>query len=223
MEHLRHFAAVGNYGGSVVTVPHKGAAVEGMDETTDRARALGAVNVVRAEGGRLIGDMVDGLGFLAALRARGFVVRGARVAILGGGGAGAAIAHALAGAGAARIVVREVRTERHPFLSRLLRDAAPDAEIGFDLASLEDFDLAVNATPVGMKGDSEVPFPTDTLSAATLVADVVTDPAVTPWLAAALEKGCGVQYGAEMADGQFGWLGRHLGFGIPYPDREVAR
>ena len=57
-----------------------------------------------------------------------------------------------------------------------------------------------------------------TLSPSTLVADVVTNPKVTPWLAAALQKGCEVQYGAEMAYGQFGLMGRHMGLEIPDPE-----
>ena len=61
------------------------------------------------------------------------------------------------------------------------------------------------------------PFPTDTLCRPTLVADVVTNPKVTPWLAAGLKKGCEVQYGAEMAYGQFGLMGRHMGLDIPDP------
>jgi shikimate dehydrogenase len=77
--------------------------------------------------------------------------------------------------------------------------------------------LVVNATPVGMNDDPDVPFPTDTLSSSTLVADVVTNPKVTPWLAAALKNGCDVQYGAEMAYGQFGLMGRHMGLEIPDP------
>jgi shikimate dehydrogenase len=50
------------------------------------------------------------------------------------------------------------------------------------------------------------------------VADVVTNPEVTPWLAAALEKGCEVQYGTEMVHGQFGLMGRHMGLQIPDPE-----
>ena len=90
--------------------------------------------------------------------------------------------------------------------------------ISFELKSLEGFDLVVNATPVGMNDDPHVPFPTESMSPPTLVADVVTNPKVTPWLAAALKKGCEVQYGAEMVYGQFGLMGRHLGLAISDPE-----
>jgi shikimate dehydrogenase len=216
--HFTHMRAIPNFGGSIVTVPHKQAAVDFMDGLSERSRLLGSVNVVRAEKGRLTGDMVDGLGFMVAIRHHGLSMPGKRVAILGAGGAGAAIALAIAQAGAEEVVIKEIRTERHERLERILKQANPDVKISFELETLEDFDLVVNATPVGMNDDPHVPFPTETLSPRTLVADVVTNPKVTPWLTAAIEKGCAVQYGAEMVYGQFGWMGRHLGLEIPDPE-----
>ncbi len=217
-DHFMLMRTISNFGGCIVTVPHKQSAVEFMDEISGRVKDLLAVNVVRAQNGRLIGDMVDGLGFMVAIRNHGLSVHGKRVAVIGGGCAGAAIAEAIARSGADEIVIKEIRTERHGFLERLLKKGNPAVRISFELTELEGFDLVVNATPVGMNDDPHVPFPTESLSPPTLVADVVTNPKVTPWLAAALEKGCAVQYGAEMAYGQFGLMGRHLGLDIPDPE-----
>jgi shikimate dehydrogenase len=214
-DHFKHMRAVSNFGGCIVTIPHKQAAVDSMDTLSQRAKDLLSVNVVRVENGRLIGDMVDGLGFMAAVKTHGLSLRDKRAAIIGGGGAGAAIAQAVAESGAAEIVIREINTERYRFLERLLKNTNPQIKISFDLASLEGFNLVVNATPIGMNDDPNVPFPTHTLCPPTLVADVVTNPKVTPWLAAALKNGCDVQYGAEMAYGQFGLMGRHMGLNIP--------
>jgi shikimate dehydrogenase len=216
--HFEHMRAIPNFGGCIVTIPHKQAAADCMDETSQRAGDLAAVNAVRVENGRLIGDMVDGLGFMVAVKAKGLTLRGRRAAIIGGGMTGAAIALAIAEAGAAEIVIKEIRKERHGFLTRLLRSTCPQVGISFELTGLEGFDIAVNATPVGMNDDRNLPFPIDSLSARTLVADVVTHPKVTPWLAAGLARGCQVQYGVEMADGQFGLMGRHMGLEIPDPD-----
>ncbi len=216
--HFQHMRSVSNFGGCIATIPHKHAAVECMDEVSRRAHDLMSVNVVRVENGRLIGDMVDGLGFMVAVKTHGLSMGGKRAALIGGGGAGAAIAQAIAESGADEIVIKEARTERYGFLERLLKNTNPKIKISFELTSLEGFDLVVNATPVGMNDDANVPFPTDTLSPSTLVADVVTNPKVTPWLAAALKKGCEVQYGAEMAYGQFGLMGRHMGLEISDPE-----
>ena len=217
-DHFKLMQAISNFGGCIVTIPHKQAAADCMDEISERAEDLLSVNVVRVENGRLIGDMVDGLGFMVAVRTHGLSVQGKRAAIIGGGGAGAAIAQAIADFGADEIVIKEIKAERYGFLERLLKKTNPEIKISFELTSLEGFDLVVNATPVGMNDDPNVPFPTDTLSPSTLVADVVTSPKVTPWLAAALKKGCEVQYGAEMAYGQFGLMGRHMGLEIADPD-----
>ncbi len=215
--HFTHMRAISNFGGCIVTIPHKHAVVDCMDDISQRAKDLLSVNVVRVEHGRLIGDMVDGLGFMVAVNMHGLSLRGKRAAIIGGGGAGAAIAQAIANSGAAEIAIEEIRTERHGILERVVKNTNPDMNISFELTSLEGFDVVVNATPVGMNDDPNVPFPTDTLCRPTLVADVVTNPKVTPWLAAGLKKGCEVQYGAEMAYGQFGLMGRHMGLDIPDP------
>jgi shikimate dehydrogenase len=216
--HFEHMRAIPNFGGCIVTIPHKQAAVDSMDKISRRAEDLLAVNVVRVENGRFIGDMVDGLGFMVALKRHGLSVRGKRAAIIGGGVTGAAIAQAIAGLGPDEMVIREIRAERLEFLEHLLKNTNPDMKISFELTSLKGFDLVVNATPVGMNGDPHLPFPMDTLERSALVADVVTTPEVTPWLAAALRKGCEVQYGAEMAYGQFGLMGRHMGLKIPDPE-----
>jgi shikimate dehydrogenase len=216
--HFEHMRTIPTFGGSIATVPHKQAAADCMDEISQRAQDLAAVNVVRVENGRLIGDMVDGLGFMVAAKARGLDISGGRAAVIGGGGTGAAIAQALAESGAAEIVIKEIRTERHGFLEHLLKNTSPEIQISFELTSLAEFDIVVNATPVGMNDDPNLPFPPATLSSRTRVADVVTNPKVTPWLAAGLKKGCSVQYGAEMAYGQFGLMGRHMGLDIPDPE-----
>ena len=85
-------------------------------------------------------------------------------------------------------------------------------------ASLSAFDLAVNATPLGMNNDGRTPFPLDTLGPATFVADVVTEPEITPWLRGAKDRGCRIQTGYEMTLGQFALMGRHMGIDIETRD-----
>lgn len=201
-----------NCPGCIVTVPHKQGAAGQADALSPRARDLGAVNVLRrTEQGRLIGDMVDGLGFVAALRRNGFEVQGRRAVVFGAGGAGSAIAYSLAESGLTELVVIETDAGRRRTLLDLIASRYPKVALSRSLASLGGFDLAVNATTVGMNGDLDTPFPLDTLQAGTFVADVVTDPEITPWLAGARERGCRIQTGYEMMLGQFTLMGRHLG------------
>jgi len=191
-----------NFRGGFVTVPHKQSAALAMDELTNRAATLGAINAFKNEDGTLIGDMTDGCAFLYATRKRGLDPEGARVAMIGGGAAASAIAHACAEQGVAELVLSVRREERHAELKRIVESVDSPPRLSFDLRSLDGYDLVINATSVGMEGDPNVPFPTDSLDQHSLVGEVVTLPRVTPWLAAAMAKGCRVQYGADMAMAQ---------------------
>ena len=72
-----------------------------------------------------------------------------------------------------------------------------------------------------MNGDPNVPHPTDTLDPTSLVGEVVTMPRVTPWLAAALERGCRVQYGEDMTKAQRQLVGPWWGLEVPPIDWSV--
>ena len=209
---------IANFRGGFVTVPHKKGASLVMDELTDRAAALGAINAFKNDNGRLTGDMTDGVAFLYATRKRGLDPEGARVAMIGGGAAASAIAHASAEQGVAELVLSVRRQERHAELRRIVESVDRPPRLSFDLGSLDGFDLVINATSVGMEGDPAVPFPTDSLDRHSLVGEVVTLPRVTPWLAAALEKGCRVQYGVDMAMAQTQLVSPW--WGLPVPDVE---
>jgi shikimate dehydrogenase len=201
-----------NCPGCVVTMPHKQEAARQADELSPRSRDLGAVNVLRRSAeGRLIGDMVDGLGFLEALRRNGFDVRGKRAAVFGAGGAGSAIAYSLAEAEAAELVVIDPDGTRQRHLIDLIASRYPGVNLSHALVSLTGFELAVNASSVGMNGDPNTPFPLSSLQPGTFVADVVTAPEITPWLEGARERGCRIQTGYEMTLGQFKLMGRHMG------------
>lgn len=207
-----------NMRGGFVTVPHKQAAAGNMDELTSRAEALGVVNAVKRVDGRLIGDMTDGPAYLFAAVARGFVAEGARVGLIGGGGAATAIIHACAEAGVAELVLSVRNTARHDDLRRIVDSVPEPPALSFDLDDLTGFDMVVNGTSVGMTGDGNVPHPVGTLDPTSLVGEVVTEPRVTPWLAAALDRGCRVQYGVDMTKAQRALVGPWWGLDVPPVD-----
>jgi shikimate dehydrogenase len=204
-----------NSAGFVVTVPHKRAVAGLVDALTPRAQRLGAANlVVRDAAGRLTGDHLDGAGFIAAAAAHGVDPRGRSALVVGLGGAGSAIVDALAEAGIARLALRDLDPARLDWMRGLLHAAFPAVEILPDPTDLSGFDLVVNATPIGMGGIGGLPLPEAeiaTLRPGTHVADVVTDPAVTPFLEAARARGCSIQAGAEMTAAQMQAFGRQLG------------
>lgn len=204
-----------NLHGCVVTVPYKQVVAKLLDGLSPRAQLLGAVNVIRREpDGRLLGDNVDGEGFVAAARQHGFVAKGQSALVLGAGGVGSAIACALCEAGIARLVLTDIDGERATALADTLRSAFVGIDIALDYDSLADFALVANASPIGMGDSAELPLPAallDTLQPGCLVADVVTSPAMTPLLLRAQALGAKVQTGAQMARAQMGNLGHFMG------------
>lgn len=148
------WAKDGGCAGFNVTMPHKEAILPLLDEVDTTAASCGAVNTVCIREGRAIGHNTDGTGFLDSLAGQGFYPQGRTVLLLGAGGAAKAIGHALAAAGAGRIIVCARRLERaaalaaqHPGCGErivLAQDAIQQAAAACD--------LLVNATPLGMVG-----------------------------------------------------------------------
>lgn len=183
----------------IVTVPHKFAAYKHCATATERARFLGAINVMRRNAdGTWHGDMFDGVGFVQGIREAGCEPQGKRALLVGAGGAGSAIAQALIEAGVTELAIHDGDAARRDGLIERLQ-----ARYGNDRASVgsddpSGFDLVVNATPMGMKADDPYPVQVQKLQSSMFVADVITAPAVSPLLAAAREIGCGTQVGGAM-------------------------
>ena len=200
--------------GCVVTVPYKQQVVELLDELSERARALNSVNVIRRDAdGRLLGDNVDGEGFLNAGRQQGFDPAGKRALVVGAGGVGSAIAYSLAQAGVVSLALIDVSQARCEALAAVLRSAFPALRLTLGADDLAGFDLVANATPIGMGDTGELPLDQallDTLPASAHVADVVTAPVITPLLAFAQARGCSIQTGPQMALAQAGNLGHFM-------------
>ena len=195
-------ARIRNLDGMVVTIPHKFAAYRHCTDATDRAHFIGAVNLMRrrADGG-WHGDMSDGLGFVAAARTKGVDPKGKRALLVGAGGAGSAIALALIDAGAARLAVHDIDTARRDALiDRLNRRRQGCALAGSSNPTGHDF--VSNATPAGMHGHEALPVDVSKLTPQTYCGCVVTEPAVSPFIAAARQIGCPTSTGTDMYQSQ---------------------
>jgi shikimate dehydrogenase len=202
VEDLEDFLGVAarlkNLDSIVVTIPHKFACINYCVSTTERARFIGAVNIMRRRnGGGWHGDMIDGFGFLSAVLAKGFKPSGQRVLQIGAGGAGSAIAFAFINAGVRELVLHDTDTDRRDALIGRLNACAP----GVARAGSSDptgFDLIANASPAGMKPKDPFPVDVTKLTQRMFVACVITEPAVPPLLAAAQVLGCTTSNGIEM-------------------------
>jgi len=195
-----------NIDGIVITIPHKFAALRHCDEASDRARFLGAANVLRRIApDRWRGDMTDGDAMVAALRAAGCEPGGRRALVVGAGGAGSAVALALVEAGVATLAVADVDAKRRQNLVKRLAAKAP-AVARAGTTDPSGFDLVVNATPAGMGPGDPLPVDAKRLEPSAFVADLVTKPAMTPLLKAARRRGCTVVTGEDMFAVQAGGM-----------------
>ena len=207
-----------------LTIPHKVAVMPYLDAVAPDAQIIGAVNTVRREGDRYIGENTDGKGFLRGVREdAGVDPAGKRVVMLGAGGAARAVATELALAGASRIVVVNRTVQRGAAMVDDL-PANTGADVQFvawegTYAVPADTDIFVNATSIGLYPDVDA-MPDVDLGAARdgmLVCDVVFNPPQTPLVKAAKARGLPVLDGLSMLVYQ-GVIGFELWTGQPAPE-----
>jgi shikimate dehydrogenase len=193
------FRRMRNLDGIIVTVPHKEAIARLCDSLTEEARLVGAVNAIRREAdGRLTGGQFDGEGFVAGLRAAGHALAGKRVLMAGAGGAAAGIGFALLRHGVGALTVYNRTMSRAEELVGRLRAAYPDRAIAAGGADPTGHEVIVNATSLGLKPDDALPVEVAGLAPPMLAAEVVMEPAVTPFLAEAARRGCATHGGRPM-------------------------
>jgi len=185
--------------GLSVTMPHKADAAALVDECTEVARRLDAVNCIVNRDGRLLGTNTDGEGFVGSLaRGASFTPAGRRCLVIGAGGAARAVVLALAEAGASEVAVFNRTPGRAATAAALAGTAGSvvGAADGALAEAVQAADLVVNATPVGMAGAGADPgtgtgaagtWPLDPslLHAGQVAADLIYAPRPTPWLVAA--------------------------------------
>ena len=215
-----------NVPGAFVTIPHKPAAAELVDDASAAVRIAGACNaIVRRPDGSLYGELFDGIGLVRAVERTGFAAAGAQCLVVGAGGAGAAIAAALAAAGAARVRLADTRALHAQALSARLQAHYPASVVEAGPPRLAGFDLVVNATPLGMEAADPPPVDTGEITPAMLVAEIVMKREITPLLDAARARGCRTVLGREMLREQMPlyleFFGLPLAPGATGPDGRV--
>jgi shikimate dehydrogenase len=194
--------------GLSVTMPHKADVAGLVDERSDVAQELTAVNCVHRQEGRLFGTNTDGEGFLASLaRGAGFEPTGKRCVVIGAGGAARAVVLALARAGASDVAVVN-RTPERAFEAAALagrQGTVVDLTEGAIADAVAVAHLVVNATPVGMDGvgasaggPAEWLVAPDLLGPGQVAADLVYVPRQTPWLIEAAAAGASTLDGLGM-------------------------
>ena len=203
---LAGMRAMPNFRGLSVTIPHKVAVIEHLDELDALAEKVGSVNTVTNEGGRLIGSSTDGLGLTGALDDAGVELAGKRVLFLGAGGAVRGAVFAVAdriGDGSIRILGR-TPSRVEPLVHELQEKTGAAVSMGHLVEDIEsaiaEHDVIVQGTPLGMYPEliGESCVPKGSLRPKQVVFDMVYSPLKTKLIQDAEMSGCQVVFGTEM-------------------------
>jgi shikimate dehydrogenase len=193
-----------NIRGLGVTIPHKVAVMQYLDQIDDLAQKIGAVNILVNDNGTLTGYNTDAGGFLRALLERGIEPKGKMVAILGAGGASRAISFVLAERGANLIILNRTWDKAIELAERVSRSFGNKIEaLPLDKENLTKAlgraDIMMNCTNVGMHPHvSETLVTADQLKSDMIVFDTVYNPIKTQLLKEAEKAGATTISGVEM-------------------------
>lgn len=181
------------YVGANVTVPHKEAALRLADHVSDRAAKIGAANtLVFQDDGSIHADNTDGYGFMENLRAGApdWNPEDGPAVVFGAGGAARAVLQALVDAGVPEILLTNRTRER---ADQLKEEFGPRIKVVDWVKAgnvIENAELVVNTTSLGMQGQPELRVPLDGLQPGAVVTDLVYAPLKTRLLRTAEEAGC---------------------------------
>lgn len=192
-----------NVSGFNVTIPHKVAIMEFLDEVDEEAKIIGAVNTVVNKDGRLIGYNTDGRGYLASL---GKVLikplAESEILVIGAGGAARAVVTAIMN-GVSSITIANRTTEKAVSIKEnyhqykrgninILTLQEAEARIGT-------YDIIINTTPVGMSPNiDEIPMEIENIKRNVVLSDLIYNPICTKWLQLGEEKGAIIHNGVGM-------------------------
>jgi shikimate dehydrogenase len=190
------------FNGLNITHPCKQLVIPHLDELSDDAKALGAVNTVLFKDGKRIGHNTDWSGFAEPFRRKMADVPLDRVVQIGAGGAGSAVAHATMVLGVKQLTVFDIDPERAQRVADNLNRhfGTGRARAGTDLAAaVAESDGIINATPIGMDGHPGMPLPAALLRPDLWVAEVIYFPLETELLRRARALGARTIDGGGMA------------------------
>jgi shikimate dehydrogenase len=218
-EFFKYLFKMTNIRGALITMPHKVTTVGLVDEVTPTVLIAGAANaVLLREDGTLLGDQFDGAGFVRGVERKGFPLAGKRALVVGNGGVGSAIAASIAAAGVAALGLFDPSKESSEALAARIDEHYPEIRLDTGSSDPEGYDIVVNASPLGMNDSDPLPMDVDRISPDTFVGEVVMKQQITPFLKAAIDKGCRVQVGTDMLFEQIPAYLEFFGFGTATPE-----
>jgi shikimate dehydrogenase len=176
-----------NMAGVNVTIPHKEAVIAFLDTIDEEASFIGAVNTIVNNGGNLTGHNTDGRGFMRSLEENNVDSENKKVLVVGAGGASRAISYYLSEKAEA-FYLFDIDTKKAEKLVSDLSKIRSNVHQMSVLKSPQDFDLIINATPLGLRKEDPLPFDVNTLTSDHTVCDLIYKK--TALLEQAGTKGC---------------------------------
>ncbi|KAE8560372.1 shikimate dehydrogenase [Paenibacillus polymyxa] len=193
-----------HFRGVNVTIPHKVEVMKYLDEIDEGARLIGAVNTIVNDNGRLKGYNTDGIGYVRSLKEETSVeLKGARIAVLGAGGAARGVIHALLEERPESVIIlNRTRDKAEQLALEWTTEAIPVMGYSNEEAKnvLTTVDVLINTTSVGMSPLSdELPLETNLIPQGIIVSDLIYNPLETRLLRESREqRGCTVHGGLGM-------------------------
>lgn len=185
-----------------VTIPHKLDIMSLLDDIDAGAQAIGAVNTIVNDDGRLIGYNTDGIGYVRSLKEEAEPeLLGKRIVVIGAGGASRGIVYALASENPARITIANRSVERAKELADAFADKADIEAVSNDKlqAACQEADIVINTTSVGMfPNTNETPIDAAWLKHVAVASDLIYNPLKTKFLQDAEQQGCRIHGGLGM-------------------------
>lgn len=191
--------ATKNVDGLCLTMPHKITGHQYCSTLSETSDLLGVVSAIRRnKDGSWHGHTTDGDAYVQAQIDKGANIEGARVLVLGAGGAGCAIVISMLDYGAKEVVVHDMDDERSRNIVGLLEVKAPGRlNVGVS-SDPTGFDIVCNATPMGMAENDPLPLDPMKLKSSMFIGDVVAGHGETPIIKAARKAGCRTANGDDM-------------------------
>jgi len=202
-----------NMVGVNVTIPHKESVIALLDSVDEEAVFIGAVNTIVHREGRLAGYNTDGRGFMRSLAENHIPVAGKTILVIGAGGASKAISYYLSEK-AEKLYLYDIDKNKLEKLVSDLMKIRKNVSALDQLARLNDFEIIINATPLGLKSEDPSPFDVSGLMPDQTVCDLIYRR--TPLLQKASLRGCRTMDGLGMLLWQ-GALAFELWTGVPPP------
>ena len=204
-----------NFQGMTVTIPHKTTIANLCDHLEQDAEFTESVNWIKFDKDRkLIGNNFDGQGFVAGFLSQNFLIKNKKVCIFGAGGAAVSIACSLAKQKikSLRIINRnyDKALELINKIKIIDKDLLVEVSKYKDNFLLNDYDIIINATSLGLHKDDKLPFDVSKTSPNAIIADIIMQPLETELLKQAKKLGRSVHYGKYMIDSQIDLVGNFL-------------